>query len=62
MAMKNCLYNMSILNSMKLKFDTVRDILKPNKCTKFQLILTENRELAYFLVATVIIFIKIHLK
>ena len=33
-------YNMSILSPMKLKIDMVRDIPQPNKCTKFQLILT----------------------
>ena len=27
-------YNMSILSSMKLKFDMVRDIPQLNKCTK----------------------------
>ena len=56
-------YNMSILSPMKPKFDTVRDIPQQNKCTKCQLILTKNREeMAYFLVAMVTIFIKIHLK
>ena len=56
-------YNIPILSPMKLKFDMVRDIPQPNNCAKFQLILTYNRgEMAYFLVAMVTIFIKIHLK
>ena len=40
MAIENCLYNMSILSPLKIKFDMVRDIPQPNKCTKFHLILT----------------------
>ena len=47
-------YNMSILSPMKLKFDMLRDIPQPNKCTEFQLLLT----LAYFLVAMATVFIE----
>ena len=37
-------YKKPILSSMKFNFNMARDIPQLNKCTKFQLILTETEE------------------